>query len=250
MRVYDASMITNISQKIYNVRQKIERNGLEDSTDNLFHKFKNDNIQAIKSIELQGIQAVEEKYQYYDSVFIKMKDLINDFKDRNIQKLSDAKSSNGVNAINKDMESIKESMQGLLDTKIGDLKLFDKKTFMVIGDNIKAVRSFDKSWITKDGKELTDIMKEIINNPSPNLEDIDSIMDFLNEKHTDIGSRWQGVKSTKAVYENISKNSDNFFKKRKKIEEAFMELENLTLNYQAMSKVIAKISSLSLVNYV
>lgn len=250
MRVYDASMITNISQKIYNVRQKIERNGLEDSTDNLFHKFKNDNIQAIKSIELQGIQAVEEKYQYYDSVFIKMKDLINDFKDRNIQKLSDAKSSNGVNAINKDMESIKESMQGLLDTRIGDLKLFDKKTFMVIGDNIKAVRSFDRNWIMKDGKELTDIMKEIINNPSPNLEDIDSIMDFLNEKHTDIGSRWQGVKSTKAVYENISKNSDNFFKKREKLEEAFMELENLTLNYQAMSKVIAKISSLSLVNYV
>lgn len=73
---------------------------------------------------------------------------------------------------------------------------------------------------------------------------------MIEQRHVEVGARWKAVKSSKSIYENQKLSEDEFMKKRYNLEKAVMDLNNLSLNYEALMKTIAKISALSLVNYV
>ena len=121
---------------------------------------------------------------------------------------------------------------------------------LLIGDGLRVPRTFDESYIQIKGENIVTLLDNFINSNNPNLDDFDKISDFINIRHTEIGARWNGVKSMKGIYENIKFTENEFMDKRYKLEEAIHELNDLSLSYEALNKVIAKVSSLSLVHYV
>lgn len=245
-----SAYLTNISYKMNQALEKINRGGFDKDTNTLFNKLKTDNVQHETNINIKGIDAVLEKYQIYQTTFTSVSDLLEQYKNKTIQKINDTNSPEGKTAINAELNGISESINYFLNQKVGDFELFKTTTYMHIGNNMKAVRSFDESFIEYNGKPITDTLNDITNNPNPNLDDIEAVINFIQEKQTIIGVREKGLEATKRYNEHIQRESKNNFEKTSKLEEAIMEMENLSLNYEAMSKAVAKISSLSLVNYI
>ena len=167
-----------------------------------------------------------------------------------LAKINDTHSPEGIKSINQELLGISNTIKSFLDMKVGDFKLFNTTTYMHIGNGLKAIRSFDKSFVEYNGRSINDVLDDITNNPNPNLNDIENIINFIEEKNSIVGIREQGMQSTKKFNEFIQRESKNNFQKTSKLEEAIMEMENLSLNYEDMSKAVAKISSLSLVNYI
>lgn len=246
----NARNILNVSEQINKVNKTILKNGLEDTTENLFCKLRNEDIQQIKDIELKGISAAEVKYQHYDNIFKDMQNVLGTFRDQITRKLSDTNSNNGIQSINTEMTGLKESFQRLVDTKIDNEKMFDHNSELLIGDGMRVPRTFDKNYIQVEGKDITDMLQSFIDSSNPSLDEFDKIVNTINLKQTEIGARWSGLKSTKSIYENIKLTEDEFMNKRYKLIESYQKLNELNITYEALLKTIAKMSSLSLVNYV
>ncbi len=240
----------NISDKINKTIKTVNREGLEDNTENLFYSLRNSNIQHLKSTEIKGIESAQNMYNHYDSIFIEFKDILGKYKETLIKKLNNIHDPESVAAIDKELIALKESFSVLENTKIQGEYLFKTKTEAVIGENLRAIRTFGSDFININGVKISDMLDSFISSSSPDLDLFDKIFDDVNLKHTEVGARSMILKSTKNLYENLSLNEETFMRKRYKLEESYAELNKLTLNYEALSKIYAKVSSLSLVNYV
>jgi len=241
--------INNLQSKIENTIKKINNSGIENTTENLFHKFKNDNFQAIKEIELKGIESAEMKYQKYDNIFNSMNTKLNNFRELLLEKNTDTINKNGIEIINIELSVLKETFENLTNSEDKNEKLFEHTSELLIGDNIKVPRTFGLDYIKIGGIEITELLENFINDDNPNLDKFDKIIDFISIKRSEVGARWNGVKSMKSIYENQQFTENEFMSKKYKLEESIMELNDLTVNYEALMKTIAKISTLSLVNY-
>ncbi|RLC44146.1 MAG: hypothetical protein DRH57_09425, partial [Candidatus Cloacimonadota bacterium] len=146
--------------------------------------------------------------------------------------------------------SIADTIGTLINTKIGDTKLFDINTEMVIGDNMRVPRTFDRDFIQLKGVELTDVLQSITDSAMPDLDGFQEVFNLVEVRHTEIGARWNGLKSTKAIYENVKLTENEFMSKRYDLEGAIQNLNDLSLTYEALMKTVAKISALSLVHYI
>jgi flagellin-like hook-associated protein FlgL len=239
-----------IQDRLNDTFKKINNGGLEKSNENLFYKLRNENIQQIKSTELKGIQAAETKYQHYDNIFGEMTTTLDTFREKIIGKIHAGRNTVDTQTINNDMVSLKDTFQSLVDTKINGEKMFDHASELLIGDNMRVPRTFDDSHIEINNQKIVDLLQNFINDPDPDLDDFDKISNFINMRHTEMGARWDGIQRTKSLYENIQMTENEFMSKRYKLEEAIHELNDLSLSYEALNKTIAKISGLSLVNYV
>lgn len=228
----------------------IHRDGLEKTTENLFYKLRNENIQHLKDTELKGIQAAETKYQNYDTIFNSMRESLDNFRVKLIDKINASHNNESTTAINQDLEGMKEFFKNLTDTKINGEKMFDHYSELLIGDGLRVPRTFDSEYIKVNGQDVTDIMDTLINSDTPDLDTFDTVINTITTRHTEIGARWNGIKSMKGMYENIKLSEDEFMSKRYKLEEAIAEFNNLSISYEALNKMIAKVSSLSLVHYV
>lgn len=242
--------LANISSRINETVKTINRNGLENTTENLFHKLKNNDIQHLKNTELKGINAAERQYQHYNDVFKSMKTAITSFKEKISSKLNATHDPVSTQALNKELSGLLSTIKQLSDVKVDGDKLFGHYTELFIGDGLRTPRTFDRSYIEINGTKIEDKLQALIDNPSPDLNVVDEVSDFLNIKHSEIGARWSGVESTKAIYENTMLVENDFMSKRNQLVENYQKLNDLTLSYEALSKVIAKVSALSLVNYV
>lgn len=245
--IYNIMRVTN---QINDMHKVIARDGLEDTTENLFYKLRNDDIQHIKKIELKGIAAAEVKYQHYDNIFKDMGTTLGVFRSKITHKLSDINNDNGMNAINIEMNGLKENFKRLVDIKIDNEKIFDHNSELLIGDGIRVPRTFDKKYIQVEGKEITDMLQSFIDSDNPSLEEFDKIVDTISVKQAEVGARWSGLKSTKSIYENIQFTENEFMSKRYKLIESYQQLNELSVTYEALLKTVAKMSSLSLVDYV
>lgn len=174
--VYNIMRVTN---QINDVNKVISRDGLDDTTENLFYKLRNDDIQHIKKIELKGISAAELKYQHYDSIFKEMNSTLDLFRTEIIKKLHDGNNQNSVKSINIEMSGIKESFQRLVDTKIDNEKMFDHNSQLLIGDGIRVPRTFDKKYIQVEGNDITDMLQSFIDIDKPDLNELDKIKDTI-----------------------------------------------------------------------
>ncbi len=242
--------MSSIHNQINEATKTINRGGYENTTENLFHKLRNDNIQATKDIELKGIASAEEKYTHYDNILGEITTQLDSFKDLMINRINGGLSPEGITALKQEMESINGTIGTLINTKIGDTKLFDINTEMVIGDNMRVPRTFDRDFIQLNGVELTDVLQSITDSAVPDLDDFQDVFNLVEVRHTEIGARWNGLKSTKAIYENTKLSENEFMAKRYDLEGAIQNLNDLSLTYEALMKTVAKISALSLVHYV
>jgi len=240
----------SLKNKITNQSKIITNGGYENTTENLFYKLRNNNIQATKDLEIKGIDAVTEKYTHYDSIFSEITSQLDDFKDLIINRINGGLSQEGTIALKQEMESITSTIGTLLNSEISGTKLFDKSTEMVIGDGMRAPRTFDRDFVKVDGQEITDVLQSITDSNTPNLDTFASVFNLVETRHTEIGARWNAMKSTKAIYENTKLNENEFMAKRYDLEGAVQKLNDMSLSYEALMKTVAKISSLSLVNYV
>lgn len=240
--------LINLQININKTSKEITRGGYKDTTENLFHKLKNQNFQAIKNMELKGIQNAETKYQHIDTVFNDMTTELDKFKTLMINKINGSINNNGSIALDDSMNAVIDTMSHFLDTEVNGTKLFYKKTELLIGDNLRVPRTFDRSYVQLNNQEITAVMQDLVQNPD--LDKFEEVFNLVNQRHAEVGARWNGVKSMKSIYENEQLTENNFMSKRYKLEESVQELNNLSMSYEALTKTIAKISALSLVNYV
>lgn len=248
--IYSMNQLNN---KITETSKTIIRNGLENTTENLFHKLRNDEFQAVKNIEIKGLDAVIEKYKHYGNIFDEMTLQIDEIYKKVIDSINGGLSEEGKDAIKSELTTIKEFIESLTNTEVSGTKLFDIETEMVIGNNMRAIRTFDREFIKLDGEELGDYIQKIIvsiDTDTQNLNDVEKLHDFIQERNTTVGSKEAAYQSTKSIYENQQFSENEFMSKRYKLEESIQRLNDLSLSYEALMKTIAKISSLSLVNYI
>jgi len=247
---------SSLKDRINETSKTINRGGLEKTTENLFHKMRNDTFQATKDIELSGLNAVLEKYKHYGDIFDELALQIEEMTAKVIDSLDDGLNDESRKAIVEEMKEKNKFINDLTNTKIGDTKLFDIKTEMIIGDGLRATRTFDRDFIKIDGKEISEYLNEVIEKvedgtiDTTDLDSMEKLHNFIQERNTIIGARTAGYERLTKVYESQQFSENEFMAKRYKMEEAIQELNDLSLNYEALSKTIAKISSLSLVNYV
>ena len=244
------SYLNNIKKEINTQTKILNNNGIENTTENLFNKLKHDNIKQEIKISNKGIEAVLNKYQTYQTTLDSIQELMEKYKNKTIQKQNDTLNTESRKHINLELTEITKQIEFYLNKEVGDLKLFDKETFMLIGDNIKIRRTFDRDFIKIDNKEVSDILKSLTSEEYTDINKIEEIQDFFQEKQTIIGSMQKAMESTKKLNDNIDLNNNINYMKLSKVEEVIGELNNLSLTYEAMSKAIAKISALSLVNYI
>jgi len=230
----------------------IERGGLENTTENLFHKLRNDEFQAVKNMEIKGLDAIIEKYQQYGSLFDTMALQIEEISKKVIDSIDGGLNEEGKYAIQAELSSIQEFIGTLTDTEVSGTKLFDIETEMVIGNGMRGIRTFDRDFIKIDGQEITEYIQTIIDSIDTDTQDLDAVEklhNFIQEKNTTIGAKEGAYKSMKGIYENQQFSQNEFMSKRYNLEESVMKLNDLSLSYEALMKTVAKISSLSLVNY-
>jgi flagellin-like hook-associated protein FlgL len=242
----------SLNNKITETSKTIDRGGLKNTTENLFHKLRNDEFQAVKNMEIKGLDAVIEKYKHYGNIFDEMALQIEEISKKVIDSIDGGLNEEGKDAIQAELSSIQEYMETLTNTEVSGTKLFDIETEMVIGDGMRATRTFDRDFIKIDGQEITDYIQTIIDSIDTDTQDLDAVEklhNFIQERNTIIGAKESGYNSTKAIYENHQLSENEFMSKRYKLEESIQELNDLSLSYEALMKTIAKISSLSLVNY-
>lgn len=121
---------------------------------------------------------------------------------------------------------------------------------MLVGNGMRVIRSFDGGFIEYKGKSIVDNLKDLVREEKPDLNEVKNIIDFIQEKQSIVGIRQSSMEGVRRYNESIRGDSIKNFQKESKLEEVIMEMEDLSLNYEALSKAIAKISSLSLVNYI
>ena len=247
-----------LSDRITETSKTINRGGLKNTTENLFHKLKNSEFQTVKNMEIKGLDTIIEKYQHYGNIFDEMTTQIEEMSKKVIDSIDGGLSQGGIDAIKEEMTSIKDFIGRLTETEVSGTKLFDIQTKMVIGDGMRGIRTFDRSFIQPNGKELTDVIQSIIDRvdgtdgetTGENLvKEVKNLHDFIISKNTEIGAREAGNQGTKRIYENEQLSENEFMGKRYDLQGSINNLNNLSLSYEALMKTVAKISSLSLVNY-
>lgn len=238
---------TNINESV----KKINNGGMEQTTDNLFHKFNNARILNAKNSEIKAINNAQHKYAEFDNVFSNMTDILHKIKDELMMKKDIYTNESGINAINEQLEYLSTFFKQLLDsTSTGGEKMFGNASNLIVGDGLQVPKTLSAEFMKYNGVPVDEAIDSIINNENPNIDELENIMDLVQTRHSQIGSRAETLDSMKRFYENVSLTEQEYISKRYKLEEAISEFQNLTLNYEALNKITAKVASLSLVNYV
>lgn len=246
--------ITNqvmLQARVKEAVKKVSNGGFENTTENIFHKMKNERLQAQKNTEIKGINYLQEKYAEFDNVMTQMSSTLKTIREKLIERNDQSKSIVGTEAINNDLKELSIEFSKLMETKsnTGE-KLFGGYSEIVIGTNMTMLRTMPPEFLELIDTPIDQLVQGMIDEEKPNLDDFDKIMDVVNIRHAEIGAKGNILDSMQRFYENQQITSEEFMSKRYKIEEAIAELNDLTLNYEALSKINARVSMLSLVNYV
>lgn len=226
--------IHSLQEQINSSYKKIANNGYIDTLQNKNTYLKNNEFQSIKEREISAIDTAKSWMNNYDTTFSKLELLIDDYK------VASMKDNSSI-----EKNGILTSIDTLLKTKIKGEDLFGATdSDLVIGDNIKAKKTFSKEWIEYNGANIVDSLK------NGDLDTIDSISSFINEKHAQIGARSNVLDNTKTFYENLQLNqNESTISKIYNLEEALAEFSSLNTSYQSLALMANKVAGLSLVNY-
>jgi len=229
--------------------KKINNNGFEPTAMNKNEVMKNDNFQGTKEREISAINNATSWGNHYDNTLSAITQHLESFKTKFLEKQTATNETN-TTAIDMELQSINDSIGKLLNTKIGKEKLFDVSTELVIGDNIKTPRTYSKEWILFNNDDITKTLQGFIDNTETNSDIIDDVHKFVSEKSTSVGTRQQVLENTKNFYKNLELNANEYVDRLYQLEETLMDFNQETIKYEALSKMVQRVSSLSLVNYI
>lgn len=244
-----STYITNSKNITNYLLEKINNNGFEKSAFNQSEVMKNNNFQSIKENEISAIDKINSFGDHYDSLLSSIETYIDKFKVKTLEKQNVA-NENNQEPFNIELKSIVASIESVLDTKIGKEKLFNISTSLVIGDGIESPKTYSKEWMYYENEPIKNTLEKFINGTEKNVDILDNILEMVGERHTEIGARQAVLKNTKSFYQNLQKNENEYVGRLYKLEETLIDFNQETLKYETLSKMVQRISSLSLVNYI
>lgn len=235
-----------IKKEIQKTIETINNDGLEQNVDNLKVELLNNDFQRMKNGEIENIDEVINSYNYYDTTYSNMKNLLTDFKSLMIRKENETSDKESINI---ELNSIIDSFDSLFNTSINGEKLFnDEEKHSGIGKDLIVTRIFDKDTLNYKNEKITDFLKKQID--SPNLEEVDNVFDLVNLRQVEVGSKQNYLNNIKDVYIKQKNISQNNFEDRKDLTKAIIDLNSLKITYEAFAKTLMTLNEMSLVKYI
>lgn len=235
-----------IKKEIQKTIETIRNDGLEQNVDNLKVELLNNDFQRMKNGEIENIDEVINSYNYYDTTYSNMKNLLTDFKSLMIRKENETSDKESINI---ELNSIIDSFDSLFNTSINGEKLFnDEERHSGIGKDLIVTRIFDKDSLNYKNEKITDFLKKQID--SPNLEEMDNVFDLVNLRQVEVGSKQNYLNNIKDVYIKQKNISQNNFEDRKDLTKAIIDLNSLKITYEAFAKTLMTLNEMSLVKYI
>lgn len=240
-----------LKNSIDTISQEMSNGGLSDTVQNRIDFLAYNNSSAIKSREIKAIDTSIYYHSQTDNTLSSITEQLNNYKILTQKKLNASQTTESIKNIDLELNNVTTTISNLLNTKLDGEDLFsDGQSNVVIGDGITVPRNMTKDWLKTNNKTIVEQLNAITIQSSPNLDDIDIIMNTVLLKQTEIGARQKSLENTKEFYSDIQLNEDSKIANLYDLTGTIIKLHNVNTTYQSLAKAYSIVSELSLTKYI
>jgi len=250
--------IPHQKERIFDLQKQIQNNGIEyngiNGVTNTLKKLQRDDTTSMLSSQIKSLESIKNNMNLYDVNTQSMKSSVQHFNELMIKRENASLNNENISAISEEMKSISNFIKSLENDNLNNTeKLYNKKSELVVGDNIKMTRSYSSDFIKVDNELISDLLYKIAESPTTNSADNFKIINNINNK---INTNLVKIGSNSNNADNLIKNKnllksyeDKFFSSLGSVEEKISEYNEAIKTYEASMLMINKVKDLSLVNY-